>query len=389
MVKISILGDIMCEPLMLGAARQKGGSYDFSPVFSRVKTLLGESDYVIGNLETPLAGEEAGYVSGLFSFNAPDAFAAAAKAAGVSFLSTANNHCMDRGLEGLKRTVRTLEAQGFAHDGTHEACDHDNAPVIVSVGDMKIAIVACTYGTNYARHRRALPDIGYVDLLHADTEPVYNRAGQSSQSGVKRLLHQMIKAEWICSVKKALGMTYNTARKDDFLDEASAKPFFDRLAAKLKRARESADYVIFYPHVGGQFNVDPGAFTEDTIQKGLEFGADVIVASHPHVVQKAVNRAGVPVFYSIGNFSMSPNSVYLLHENLPEYGLIVHLYLENGARAKVAFSIVRMIENRGELLQVWPVDQLPNPSIDEIGRIYARVTGKPLTEPFIRREYTM
>ena len=65
MIKISILGDIMCEPLLLKAAK-KGGSYDFSGVFENVKELLSESDYVIGNLETPLAGKEAKYVNELY-----------------------------------------------------------------------------------------------------------------------------------------------------------------------------------------------------------------------------------------------------------------------------------------------------------------------------------
>ena len=74
MIKISFLGDIMCEPLLLKAAKIHN-TYDFSRVFLNVKGLLADSDYVVGNLETPLAGEEAGLVNELFSFNAPDEFA--------------------------------------------------------------------------------------------------------------------------------------------------------------------------------------------------------------------------------------------------------------------------------------------------------------------------
>ena len=59
-MKISILGDIMCEPSVLKGAKTKNG-YDFNPMFSKVAPLLSEADYVIANFESPLAGEEAGY----------------------------------------------------------------------------------------------------------------------------------------------------------------------------------------------------------------------------------------------------------------------------------------------------------------------------------------
>ena len=55
---------------------------------------------------------------------------------------------------------------------------------------------------------------------------------------------------------------------------------------------------------------------------------------------------------------MSPNSVYLLHENLPEYGLIAHLYVESNHIVKSAFSIIKVIEKKGEMLSVWPIDML-------------------------------
>ena len=96
-MKITFLGDIMAEPPVLKAAKKRDGSYDFRGVFKHVKPLLAESDYVVGNLETPLAGAKAGYSDTHLCFNAPDEYIDALIDAGVDVVSTANNHTFDRG----------------------------------------------------------------------------------------------------------------------------------------------------------------------------------------------------------------------------------------------------------------------------------------------------
>lgn len=396
MIKLSFVGDIMCEPLMLKASKQ-GERYDFSGVFCNVKELLSESDYVIGNLETPLAGIESKYTHELFSFNAPDEFAEAIKDAGINYVSTATNHCMDRGIEGLKRTINVLDNIGLSHDGTHEDYG-EHEPFITTIGDMSVAIISFTYGTNYAVHHRALPEKGYVDLLHSDTDPVYLVKKAGKKSWVKKLLLKPLKTEHITAIKKSLGMTYNTPRQDDYLNEEEATPYFNNLKRKIEKARENADLVVFHPHMGGQFNPQPGKFSEYTVKKALEFGVDAIIASHPHIVQKAVVYGDVPVFYSVGNYSMSPNSVYLLHENLPEYGIIPHLYMRDRKIAKVTFSIIKMIEERNKLLTVFPIDRIVRGKSDTenielenaVKKIYSTVTGKKLiADEIIKSEYLL
>ena len=103
MKKVTIIGDIMVEPPFMQQV-EKDGCHDFGPSFAPLKTLLADSDYVIGNLETPLAGPESGYTHELVSFNSPDVLVEALQAIGVDAVSTANNHSLDRGYEGLART---------------------------------------------------------------------------------------------------------------------------------------------------------------------------------------------------------------------------------------------------------------------------------------------
>ena len=398
MIKISVLGDIMCEPRMIKAAHIKNKSYDFSKVFEHVHSLLTESDLVIGNLETPIAGKEARYSNSLFSFNAPDEFVDAIINAGISFLSTANNHCLDRGLDGLIRTIQLLDSKGIAHDGTFIDPNHIKTPYIVEIQNIKISIIVFTYGTNYGTHHRLLPDDRYVNLLHSEVMPIYLKNKKKGLlSAAKRKIFGLVKQEYVIAAKKAMKMQYNYPREDNYIDFNAIEPYFRDLVNMIKEAKKHADFVLFYPHVGGQFNLNPGQFTERVIDTALENKVDAIVASHPHVVQKAVSHNGTPVFYSIGNFSMSPNSVYLLHENLPDYGLIVHFYLSNGKNTKTSFSIIKMVEKKNDILTVFPLDKIwsisdtyeKNEIEKSVKQIYRTVTGKDLIENVIQKEYLM
>ena len=332
--KITIVGDIMCEPLLLAASRREGG-YDFDGVFVHMKEMFAEADYVIGNLETPLAGAEAGYTDRQMSFNSPDELAAAVKRAGIDLVSTANNHCLDRGIPGLRRTVRALDEAGLAHTGTFADPAERQEACYFTVGGVRTALIAYTYGTSYYANRLALSpeEEGMVNLLHNNREPVYRKDLQPRQSLPDRVANRLLRrASWMkrTAVKRKLGLTYNVPRSDDFLNEETAAPYFDRLRADVAKARERAELVLFYPHVGGQFNPEPGLFSRYTMDRAVAAGADAVLAGHAHIVQRAELRERVPCFYSLGNFSMSPNSVYLLHEHRPEYGLAVHLYLEDG-----------------------------------------------------------
>ena len=71
MKKITVLGDIMVEPPFMQQVAKRG-NYDFKPSFAPLRSILKESDYIIGNLETPLAGPERGYTDRIVSFNSPE-----------------------------------------------------------------------------------------------------------------------------------------------------------------------------------------------------------------------------------------------------------------------------------------------------------------------------
>lgn len=119
-IKLTFIGDIMCELPLLKAAHTKKG-YDFDSVFVGTTDLFNSADYVVGNLETVFAGKSVGYTRSLYSFNTPDSFLDSLKRAGIDMCVTANNHCLDRGLDGLKRTLYELDKRGISHIGDRKS----------------------------------------------------------------------------------------------------------------------------------------------------------------------------------------------------------------------------------------------------------------------------
>lgn len=399
-MKITFVGDIMIEPPVLKAARQKDGSYDFNEVFVHARPLLDEADILIGNLETPLAGEEATYTDDYYIFNAPDSFADAVKNAGFDMVATSNNHTFDRGYDGMKRTIRVLDEKGIGHHGTTIPGAERQEAFYMEKDGCKVAVVAYTYGVNAPRGRRWPVTGEYADslnLLRPQTESVYQPGVFRGPDWVDKLFKKLDK-ERCGRIKKWLGMPANYPRADDRLDKKTMAPYVERFQSDIRAAKEKADLVVFYPHTGGQFNPRPGAISEYVMDKGVEAGADAVIASHSHIVQKAELRGGIPCVYSLGNFNMSPLSSLMLHEYLPDYGIAVHLYVEERKIVRTTFSILKIVEKKGSQVCAWPVDEYAKTvsgSTEKdlleahIRQTYETVTGRELIGEPVRREYEL
>ena len=398
-MKITVIGDIMIEPPVLKAAKQNDGTYCFDQVFAKAKNLFDEADLLIGNLETPLAGPEALYTQHYYAFNAPDDYADAIKKAGFHMVSTANNHTYDRGYEGADRTIRVLDEKGIAHHGSSlPGAPYREAAYLEKEGTT-VAVVAYTYGTNHggsggkclAEGERA----GTVNLLRPQTETVY-QTGVMRKDWVDKLFPKM-RGEKRGDIKKFFGMPSNYPRADDRLDKKTMAPYIERFQSDIRAAKEKADLVICYPHVGGQFNPRPGAISEYVVDKALQAGADAVLASHSHMLQKAVLRRGIPCAYSLGNFNMDPLSSLMLHEFLPDYGIAIHLYVENKKIVNTTFSILKMTRKKGGQTQTWPVDEFyatlegkEKTQLEaDVAKIYQVVNECPPEGAIISREYPL
>ena len=401
MQKISIIGDIMVEPPFMEQV-SRDGKCDFWPSFEPLKVILEDSDYVIGNLETPLAGVEAGYTDRIVSFNAPDVLVEALVKLGVDAVSTVNNHCLDRGYEGLVRTNEVLDKYGIAHTGTYPKGYEGERIHYFTVGDTKVALIAYTYATNATINNVLLddsnrdcvnllrPQIGGISLYHRMPDHYYTTLAFVEEMAQRKLL-------WEETVKLKLAMKLPVAIIDDFIDEEEVALWFKKVEADYNEARKKADIVLFYPHVGGQFNEEPGKYSQLMIQKSAQLGFDGVFAAHSHTSQMARFVEGKPCFYSMGNVTMSPGTFYSVSECLPEYGLGAHLYIDDKKVQKVTFSIFKMMEENGEPLRVVPVDVLYNELdgekqaalVKDVQSVYRRVTGCELVDLVLRKEYDL
>ena len=109
-VTMAVVGDIMVHDYQYKEAYDPAtGTYDFMHNFQDVKRYFEGYDFVIGNLELTFGGPDKEYAS-FPCFNTPDSFLDAVKDAGFNLLTTANNHSMDTGEAGLKRTIAQLDA---------------------------------------------------------------------------------------------------------------------------------------------------------------------------------------------------------------------------------------------------------------------------------------
>ncbi len=323
--RLSFTGDIMCGREQLAACRTSTG-YLFHPVFEQMTELLQDTDCLIGNLETPFAGEEAGYSEALYSFNTPDVFLPVLKEAGFDLVSTANNYCLDRGLEGLKRTLDALDRAGLPHTGTARSFRERNELCIREIHGIRIAFLSYTYGTNaFANHTFLREEEFWAVNLFQPQETLPGS------------IHLLDPAETIAEKMKENRTT----------DSPSA--YLEHLRSDIQNCRSAgADFVIVLMHSGGQYNIQPDPYTEYLTGKIREFGADLIVGNHPHVVQKSVLDEICPVFYSLGNFSSTPGaSPAALCNPISSTALLLKIGLEKSASGtklvSASYNITRSV----------------------------------------------
>ncbi len=397
-VKIAFVGDIMCEK-PLQRAYDRYGAAVFDRVFAQTRELFAGSNLAVGNLETVFGGAARGYTDELYRFNTPDDFACAVARGGIGLLTTATNHILDCGTEGLKRTADVLDTYGIAHTGTRRDPSEPRF-LIRDVGGVCVAFLNYTYGTNVRETGVLLgeDELFCINLLKPQTDRlqtyVNGRAGRFRRT-VSSGLALVTGEETRIRLKRLLGMAPGAVRIDHLdeteLDEAYLRAIDD----DLLRARSEADVVIACLHCGGQFNPEPGGLSEYFARYYAERGADAVVCHHAHVVQKTERIGGVPAAYCLGNYSISPSSVYLLRQDLPEYAVVWYLTVGANGVAGTSFSVLKIVEDGDGVPVAWPADRLYDTLtgggraalLADVERICRRFTGRTDRFDRVQREY--
>jgi poly-gamma-glutamate synthesis protein (capsule biosynthesis protein) len=282
-ITFSVAGDMMCHMPQMDFARIDKDKYNFDFCFYPVKPVIEKADIAIGNLETTLSGKEKKY-SGFPAFNSPDAFLTAIKNAGFDFLFTSNNHSYDRGKEGVVKTIAKIKREGLNSTGTFTSKEDKESAGIVEVKNFKIGFLA------------------YTEHLNGFKIPKEN--------------------EFLVNL----------------IDTAKIK----REIKKLKR--KEIDLVIVYLHFGNEYQRQPSKYQKEIVKSVISYGADIILASHPHVIQKLETFKPVNskldtgfVAYSLGNFISNQRWRY------SDAGVILNFSLERNSAQSITLKNIGII----------------------------------------------
>lgn len=402
LLKMSFLGDIMCEkPLM--KASYKNGKYNFDYLFENIKDKLDESDIVVANLETVFAGKDKGYTKDIYSFNTPDEFAEAISKVKIDYLSTANNHCLDRGIDGLSRTIEVLDKYGIKSYGTYARKEDRRSYETVDLNGYKVALISYTYGTNVDDNKVILDDNNHYHVNVLRYQKIdfdnFNKTLKSDtfRGKLSKVIRSFTTLEQRMKLKKSLGKLKLKKSNESFKEEDLYKPYIDKLLEDIEAAKVNTDYVIVNLHSGALFNPEIGAYTEKIVEVIKNSGADAIIAHHPHIVKHTEHLDNMFVAYSLGNFSISPSSIYVLPDDLPEYGVMLHLYFSEKKVEKMTFTIFKMVESENGNLTVYPIDELygllkssdKSDLIEDSRRIYKVFTRREDSNFKILSEYEL
>ena len=140
-IRISAVGDILCENSILEDAYDKGTqNYDFTSMFKNMSTFFADSDITVGTMETNYTDNK---YSGYGQRNSPTSFAEALKNIGIDLVSISTNHSLDYGIEGLQETKRALEGIGYDVVGDNLG---ESRVKIKTIKNTKIAFLSYTYG---------------------------------------------------------------------------------------------------------------------------------------------------------------------------------------------------------------------------------------------------
>ena len=140
-IRMSAVGDILCENSILEDAYDKGTqNYDFTSMFKNMSTFFADSDITVGTMETNYTDNK---YSGYGQRNSPISFAEALKNIGIDLVSISTNHSLDYGIEGLQETKRALEGIGYDVVGDNLG---ESRVKIKTIKNTKIAFLSYTYG---------------------------------------------------------------------------------------------------------------------------------------------------------------------------------------------------------------------------------------------------
>ncbi len=214
--------------------------------FDSTRSILKSVDFAFANLEAPftLTGD---IFKKTFTFRVPPKYAGGVLRAGFDLVTLANNHILDYGPEGLNSTLNVLDSLSIAHCGADSNLEKSERGVILNKGGWRIGFLA--YSLTYPSEFWAASD----------------RCG-------------------------------------------TAYPHIDRLRQTIQTMKSQTDLVVVSFHWGGERMATPKPYQRSYAHQAIDWGADLVIGHHPHVLEGMELYKGRLIAYSLGNFAFGSYS---------------------------------------------------------------------------------
>lgn len=236
-------GDVLLSDHVLNAYSRAGG---ISGVLDQgYLSAIQSADYFAVNEEFPFSSRGTQASDKQYTFRLAPEKVSLFKEMGIDAVTLANNHALDYGTDALLDTCEILDQADILHTGAGKDLDTAKLPVLFEKNGQRVALIGAT---------RVIP-----------------------------------KADW-AATKGHPGMLSSY--------EVSVEP----LLAQIAECHASGDKVVVLIHWGIERDEMPQEYQRALARRYIDAGADLVIGSHPHVLQGIEYYKGKPIFYSLGNF---------------------------------------------------------------------------------------
>lgn len=295
-------GDNLIHGLIYYSGDQGDGSYSFDRMYERVSDEISSADIAYLNQETICGGTQLGLQS-YPTFNSPYEILDSVAAAGFDWISTSSNHSMDVGEEGILSQLSHLEElPQLIQTGTNASADEAKEYKVIEKNGVKIGLLSYTYGLNGF----ALPD------------------------GKEYLVN--------------------------LIDE-------DRIREDMKELNQISDVQVVSMHWGVEYQFEENEEQRALAQLLSDEGADVIIGTHPHVLQpmevlKGEEGNETLVMYSLGNFVSAQDVNSRMLGGMAKWTLVYHPSDKSVSFKNICFEpTVMYFDPSGTDVQVYPLSE--------------------------------
>ena len=261
-----------------------GRDYDFKPMLKEIKPLIKDYDLKYYNQETILGGTELG-LSNYPRFNSPYEVGDAFVDAGFNIVSLATNHTMDKGEQGVINSLNYWHSKDNVYTaGSYLSNEDRENSIIKEINGITYSFFSYTTWTN----------------------------GLETPSG-----------------KEYLNNVYSP----------------EKVQSDIEKVRDKVDVVIVAMHWGTEYSTSVSASQQEIANYLSSLGVDIIIGSHPHVVEPIAFIGKTMVIYSLGNFISDQEGVERLTGLMAS--IDIHKTVENGV------SKIELRNPKAELLYTY------------------------------------